>query len=892
MATRCCRAVVLIDELTKITTPVNSDQSRPECESSGSGKVDNDGGLDANNDIGNTSKPKSYAESLSASKSTKLNFRSLVSEQAHDGCDVVLPKDSVRLVQDKLANTLYGYFLGDRVAFPVVDYFVRNNWKKYGVQKAMMNDNGFFFFKFSDEAGMMNVLKDGPWIIRSQPFFLNIWSPTTKLEKKGVKNVQVWVKIHDVPIAAYTEDGLSMIATTIGVPKALDSYTSSMCMDMWGRSSYARALIEISADKKLREKITLTIPEPEGEGFIKETMSVEFEWVPLRCGLCCVFGHSDDSCPHHPKVQSVARNNSRAGKKPVVDDDGYTGVHGKKVARKAAFPINKPKPKFEYRPVVSNKSQDGASGSSASASRFQSTNPFDALNDPNVAEVDGNKSGEGRGGDGEDEVEEVFNEADGYGMDAGLNRPIKQAEVRQAIKEFKLSFCAILESHVELNNLPHICKSVFRSWHWASNGDRCDKGTRIIVGWNPGIFDVMVLSISDQVFVRDAPWIMLGDFNSALNLEDKSMGCSSISASMREFQACVDDIEMIDLNRSGNHFTWSQKPKKGIGLLKKIDRVMGNSQFIAQFPNAVAIFYPARLSDHCPCVLKVPEEGKVKHRSFKFANFLIHKPDFSQGNLHKKVHDLRAKLDDVQQNVDIDPSSLSLREEEASTRRVYQEALLDEERFLKQKSKVDWILAGRYMKVLRFRKRSLITIKIFWAARETRLRVRPLSYFLLPWMLMLRRIWLDRLQSKRSSRLCFPLVQIKLQGPDGFTAGFFKGAWHIVGSEVAEAVIDFFNSGKLLRELNHTLIVLIPKSPSPFMVTDYRPIACCNVLYKCISKIVADRVKAGLNDIVSINQSAFVPGRKIPDNILLTQELMHNYHRKFGPPKCAFKVDI
>ncbi|XP_021979805.1 uncharacterized protein LOC110875921 [Helianthus annuus] len=561
-----------------------------------------------------------------------------------------------------------------------------------------------------------------------------------------------------------------MIATTIGVPKALDSYTSSMCLDMWGRNSYARALIEISAEKKLREEITLAIPEPDGEGFIKETMSVEFEWVPHRCGHCCVFGHSDDSCPHHPKSQHVARNNTKAGKQPVIDDDGYTGVYGKKVARRVAFPINKPKPKFEYRPVTSSKSQDGANGASASTSWFQSTNPFDALNDPNVAEVDGNKSGEGRGGDGDEEVEEVFNEADGYGMDAGLNRPIKQAEVRQAIKEFKLSFCAILESHVELNNLPHICKSVFRSWHWASNGDRCDKGTRIIVGWNPSIFDVMVLSVSDQVmhlqlnfknekkmvfcsiiyaanyyvtrrelwkhltlhkvFVRDAPWIMLGDFNSALNLEDKSMGCSSISASMREFQTCVDDIEMIDLNRSGSHFTWSQKPKKGIGLLKKIDRVMGNSQFIAQFPNAVAIFHPARLSDHSPCVLKVPDEGKVKHRSFKFANFLIHKPDFSaivkrswdtsirgvpqfsvvkklrllksplrvllfqQGNLHKKVLDLRAKLDDIQQNIDIDPSSLSLREEEASIRRVYQEALLDEERFLKQKSKVDWLAAG------------------------------------------------------------------------------------------------------------------------------------------------------------------------------------------------------
>ncbi|GKD43770.1 aspartic peptidase [Tanacetum coccineum] len=63
---------------------------------------------------------------------------------------------------------------------------------------------------------------------------------------------------------------------------------------------------------------------------------------------------------------------------------------------------------------------------------------------------------------------------------------------------------------------------------------------------------------------------------------------------------------------------------------------------------------------------------------------------------------------------------------------------------------------------------------------------------------------------------------------------------------------------------------------------------CCNVIYKCISKILTNRII----EVVSENQSAFVLGRRISDNILITQELMHNYHRYRGPPKCAFKVDI
>lgn len=138
----------------------------------------------------------------------------------------------------------------------------------------------------------------------------------------------------------------------------------------------------------------------------------------------------------------------------------------------------------------------------------------------------------------------------------------------------------------------------------------------------------------------------------------------------------------------------------------------------------------------------------------------------------------------------------------------------------------------------------------------------------------------------------FSIGENKAPGLDGYTLAFFKASWHIIGSDVTTAIQEFFVKGKLLHELNNTIISLIPKVPTPIKITDYRPISCCNVLYKCISKILSDRLKAGLMDIVSLNQSAFVPGRRISDNILLTQEIMKNYHIKRGHPRCAFKVDI
>ncbi|GKA83579.1 RNA-directed DNA polymerase, eukaryota, reverse transcriptase zinc-binding domain protein, partial [Tanacetum coccineum] len=116
--------------------------------------------------------------------------------------------------------------------------------------------------------------------------------------------------------------------------------------------------------------------------------------------------------------------------------------------------------------------------------------------------------------------------------------------------------------------------------------------------------------------------------------------------------------------------------------------------------------------------------------------------------------------------------------------------------------------------------------------------------------------------------------------------------WHIVGTDVCKAVKEFFAKGKLLGELNATLITLVPKISTPKKVSDFRPIACCNVLYKSISKIITNRIKNALDSIIHKNQSAFIPNRQITDNILLSQELLKGYDCKKGPKRCSMKIDI
>jgi len=138
----------------------------------------------------------------------------------------------------------------------------------------------------------------------------------------------------------------------------------------------------------------------------------------------------------------------------------------------------------------------------------------------------------------------------------------------------------------------------------------------------------------------------------------------------------------------------------------------------------------------------------------------------------------------------------------------------------------------------------------------------------------------------------FDIGDDKSPGPDGFTSYFFKKSWHIVGDHFCEAIDEFFRTSSLLKQVNHTAVVLIPKSTHSSSVHDFRPISCCNVTYKVISKILANRLAPLLSSLVDQAQSAFIQGRNMVDNIHLAQELLSKYNRKRVSPRWLAKVDI
>ncbi|GJX05625.1 putative reverse transcriptase domain-containing protein [Tanacetum coccineum] len=202
----------------------------------------------------------------------------------------------------------------------------------------------FFLFQFENKDGMDKVLEDGPWLIRTVPLILNVWSPNTDLKKAEVKKAPVWIKLHHVPIVAYSEIGLSLITTQLGKPIMLDSYTSSMCLSSWGKSTYARALIEVSAKNELLDSLVIAIPIDKDNGHTLATIDVEYEWNPPRCVTCKIFDHHSDKCPKLVKDQLVVND----------ADEGFVEVKKKKHKNKnkqhkvAGLRLTKPQPQLLY----------------------------------------------------------------------------------------------------------------------------------------------------------------------------------------------------------------------------------------------------------------------------------------------------------------------------------------------------------------------------------------------------------------------------------------------------------------------------------------------------------------------------------------------------------------
>lgn len=140
----------------------------------------------------------------------------------------------------------------------------------------------------------------------------------------------------------------------------------------------------------------------------------------------------------------------------------------------------------------------------------------------------------------------------------------------------------------------------------------------------------------------------------------------------------------------------------------------------------------------------------------------------------------------------------------------------------------------------------------------------------------------------------FSVGPTKAPGPDGFTGDFYQQFWPEINQTIVKEVQSFFANDFLDPTHNHTNLCLIAKVEAPTTMSDFRPIALCNVSYKIISKILVNRLKKHLSGIITENQAAFIPGRMITDNIIIAHEIYYSLksRKRQANSYMALKTDI
>nr|GEX57290.1 hypothetical protein [Tanacetum cinerariifolium] len=249
------------------------------------------------------------------------------------------------------------------------------------------------------EEGMNGIFDYGSKLVRRVPLILNIWSPNCDLHKVEINKVPMW----------------------------LDAYTSDMCLNSWGRSAYARALIEILAYDVLKDDLVIAIPVGKDKGHSLATIQIEYEWRPPRCSTCLIFDHTDFKCPKIPKevIPAVVSNVDASHSKNVADD-GFEVVKNKRNRKNKhqkqvdGVVLNKPMLQLHYRRVdkgdssknAAPKSNDNvASTSKASSSakpKVSLMNYFSALNDDDECEGQNTQRALGVLNESDSDVDEVI----------------------------------------------------------------------------------------------------------------------------------------------------------------------------------------------------------------------------------------------------------------------------------------------------------------------------------------------------------------------------------------------------------------------------------------------------------------------------------------------------
>ena len=453
------------------------------------------------------------------------------------------------------------------------------------------------------------------------------------------------------------------------------------------------------------------------------------------------------------------------------------------------------------------------------------------------------------------------------------------------------------------------------------------------------------------------PCMCIGDFNEVANGTEKVGGNVRQNGLMQAFQQTLEECELFDLGYCGPKYTWNNGQEGMVFVKERLDRGVANQEWKNLFPDAVVNVKAAITSDHAPLFLHLIKRAHSKRRQKRFRyeakwameegfketiTMAWNKPitqatgwDLLDRKLQICVNEvnmwrnnsktpqpahlqhLRERLAELQGSKNMNSTKIR------SLRWEIQKLMEMEGIRWRQRAKVDWLKFGdRNTKFFhsyansRRKKNHIEWIKDGmgqWCSSSNEVGKAFVSFFsslfsagqagdLNPCIQKLEpcisedmnRVLTEEFTAEEISTALHQMGPLKAPGPDGLNACFFQKNWALMGEEVCSGILHILNSGQMPHALNLTHIALIPKTKSPESVADFHPISLCNVLYKLVSKVLANRLKKILPFIISPSQSAFIPGCLISDNVLAAYETLHTMQTGMRGKKAfmAVKLDM
>nr|GEW63044.1 hypothetical protein [Tanacetum cinerariifolium] len=588
------------------------------------------------------------------------------------------PKTNTRIKTKRAGSprsTVCGYFVGYNMSYQEMRYNIFKMWRKCGLKSVIPNGNGIFLFKFKSAEGLKYVTEMRHWMANGKPMFVKKWDPSVSLDKAEPSAQPLWVKLKNLPLETWSSKGISAVASRLGTPLIMDQTTTNMCNLGNGRPDFARVLVNVEAVKD-------EFMEEEMNELKQNQVNDEFVQVQHRKK-----GGRKMNITENHKKETMGNKSKNVVYRPV-EKSNLVAAEGTKhgTEEDQMNGMNSPKENTKQKSGGSNAKKMNRT---YSQKKDRNMNSFEILSEYDDME------GIEKELQCEDKVLEEDDVFEGSGMVnsmKGMSTSDKQNEVAKFTSDEKLQGC------------------------------------RIIVGWN------RELVILNRVHMTDQTMLCI-DMNVILNTNEHSAWASFVSSEMQEFKGYVNMIEVEDLCSSGLFFTWTKNMKKSragdkTGILKKLDRVMVNEDFMKKYSQTHVIFNPYLVSDHSQAVIIFPNSMKKKNTAFKFANFVADKDDFKtivekewrtkvggfqmfqlvkklrnlkvhlkklswqNGNLFEKVDKIRDNLKNIQRDIDKDPYNKALRKEDVAILKEYMTTREDEEKILFQKSKIKWLSLG------------------------------------------------------------------------------------------------------------------------------------------------------------------------------------------------------